>query len=311
MPNFIGRNAFGRRSGTITMIEEPVRRSAARTAKIVACVTFVAVGLLSATVLSGRFHPIIALFVGALTGLVAAFIVGSVVITWPVLRVIWWWSIEITAAVALVVGWVQLSEHTLLPYRLVAVALIAGVPASIPPVRRRVVAVAWCVITRHRIRTCFSEFIITNRTGSLPLIMLARPTPVGERVWIWLRPGLDLDAIQQRLELIAVACWASAATAEAASAANAAWVRLDIKRRDALAKTITAPLLGLVSPGTPRIERDAAPVPTALDLPDVDAADVTPRRPSRTDTKPPATVPVIKSAPAETAGDEPAWKDWI
>ena len=117
----------------------------------------------------------------------------------------------------------------------------------------------WCLITRHRIRTCFSEFIITNRTGSLPLILWAMPTPVGERVWIWLRPGLSLDDLLNRLDKIAVACWATAATAEAASPANAAFVRLDIKRRDALTGTITSPLLDMIKAGNPA--RAAGPGP--------------------------------------------------
>ena len=71
----------------------------------------------------------------------------------------------------------------------------------------------WCLITRHRIRTCFAEFIITNRTGSLPFLLLTIPTSVGERLWIWLRPGLALSDIQDRLDLIAVACWADVAIA--------------------------------------------------------------------------------------------------
>jgi hypothetical protein len=308
MPNSNGRAAFGRRSGTVTVIEEQVRRSAARTAKIVAHVTFITVGLLAATVLASKVHPILALFLGALTGLVAAFIAATVVLVWPVLRAIWWWSIEITTALALVAGWVELSEHTSLPYRLAAVALIAGLPAGIGPVRRWIIAVAWCVITRHRIRTCFSEFIITNRTGALPLIMWVRPTPVGERVWIWLRPGLCLDVIQQNLDQIAVACWASAATVEAASESNAAHIRLDIKRRDALADTIGSPLLSLVSPDTPDIQREAMPVPSALDLPDVPAADVTPAtRPSRSQPRPPAPAPATTTA--GSAGED--IEDWI
>src|SRR5215472_10293069 len=105
------------------------------------------------------------------------------------------------------------------------------------------------LVSRHRIRTCFSEFIITNRTGSLPLILWARPTPVGERVWIWLRPGLSLDDLHDRLDKIAVTCWATAALADAASASNAAFVRLDIKRRDVLTGTITSPLLDLIKSG--------------------------------------------------------------
>jgi hypothetical protein len=308
MLNFNGRTAFGRSSGTVTVIEEPVRRSAVRTAKIAAIVTWVIVTLLAANVLASHWHPIIALLAGALIGVVVAFIIAAVVIAWPVLRAIWWWITEIITITALVAGWLQLAEHTTLPVRLGVVALIGGVPAAISPIRRRVIALAWCVITRHRIRTCFSEFIITNRTGSLPLILLARPTPVGERVWIWLRPGLCLVDIQDRLDQIAVACWASSVTVEAASEGNAAHIRLDIKRRDALTGTISSPLLGLVPSNTPDIERDALPVPSALDLPDVDAADMTPTRSSRKD-RSTAQVPTITPAPAATTGDD--IEDWI
>ena len=253
MPNSNGRGAFGRRSGTVTVIDQPVRRSAMRTAKIAAIVTWLAVTLLTTTVAASYWHPIIALFVGAFIGLAAAVIVAAFVIAWPVLRVIWWWAAEITTALAFVFGWMELAEHTLLLYRLAAVTVIAGLPASIPPVRRRVIAVAWCLVTRHRIRTCFNEFIITNRTGSLPLILWAWPTPVGERIWIWLRPGLALDDIQDRLDLIAVACWASSATVEAASETNSAHIRLDIKRRDALTDTVDSPLVGLVMSDPPDI----------------------------------------------------------
>ena len=309
MPNSNRRAGFGRRSGTVTVIEEPVRRNAARTAKIAFWVIWIAVSALAATVLASIWHPIIALFAGAVIGAVTGLLAAAVIIAWPVLRALWWWAPEIVLAAGLVFGWLQLAEHTTLPFRLGAVALIAGVPAAIPPVRRYIIAVAWCVIIRHRLRSCFSEFIITNRYGSLPLILWARPTAVGVRTWIWLRPGLALDDIQQRLDLIAVACWSASATAEAASQTNSAHIRLDIKRRNAVAGTIPSPLLGLVSPETPGPQRDAMPVPSALDLPDVDATDVAPAKSSRTDPRPVAPVPAIKPVKATGPGDD--IEDWI
>jgi hypothetical protein len=57
MPNSNGRPAFGRRSGTVTVIEEPVRRNATRTAKIVFYVVWITVGLLTATVAASKWHP--------------------------------------------------------------------------------------------------------------------------------------------------------------------------------------------------------------------------------------------------------------
>jgi hypothetical protein len=307
MPKSNRGGSFGRRSGTVTVIEEPVRRSSVRKAKIVFWVVWITVGLLAATVAASKWHPILALLAGIGIGLVVATVIAAIVIAWPVIRTIWWWAPEIGLTTGLVTGWVDLADHTTLPIRLGSVALIVGVPAAIPPVRRRIVATSWCLVTRHRIRTCFAEFIVTNRTGSLPFILWTRPTAVGERVWVWLRPGLALDDIQSRLDLIAVACWADVAIAEAASESNSAYIRLDIKRRNALTEAIASPLLGLITPGTPARDRDSIPVPTALDLPDVDAADVATPRPAtltRADKKTPAPT----TAPAAA---DPDIADWL
>ena len=306
MPNS-NRGAFGRGNGTITVIEEPVLRSYRRKAKIVFYVTWVITGLLSATVAASRWHPILALAAGLAVGLITGAVAGAIVSAWPVLRAIWWWSPETVITGSLVFGWIELAEHTTLLYRLAVVALIVGVPAAIKPVRIRIYEVLWCLITRHRIRTCFSEFIITNRTGSLPLILWAMPTPVGERIWIWLRPGLCLDDLTNRLDKIAVACWATAATAEASLSGNAAFIRLDIKRRDALTGTITSPLLEVIKGGSPPALRDSVPVPTALDLPEVTAAEVTPVKPTpirRPDPKMPAA-----ASPAAPVPDDIT--DWL
>ena len=99
-------------------------------------------------------------------------------------------------------------------------------------------------------------------------------------MWIWLRPGLSLDDLQNRLDKIAVACWATAALAETASRSNAAFVRLDIKRRDVLTGTITSPLLDMIKSGTPATQRDTTEIPAALDLPQVPASEVITTRPA-------------------------------
>jgi hypothetical protein len=310
MPNS-NRGTLGRGTGTITVIEEPVLRSYRRKAKIVFYLTWVITGLLAATVAASKWHPIVALLAGIAAGLITGALVGAVVAAWPVIRTIWWWAPETVVIGALVAGWIELAEHTTLPYRLVSVVVIVGIPTAIKPVRTRINALTWCLITRHRVRTCFSEFIITNRTASLPLILWALPTSVGERVWIWLRPGLDLDDLLDRLDKIAVACWATAAVAEAASRSNAAFVRLDIKRRDALTKTITSPLLDMIKSGAPATARDTTGVPDALDLPQVPASEVIPIKPTpirRPDT---AKMPAEASSPAPAPGVPSDIADWI
>jgi hypothetical protein len=309
MPKSSGRRSFGRGNGTVTVIEQQVHRSAIRTAKVAFWVVGVSVALLTATVAASYTHPIVAGLIGAMAGLCVGLPVAGVIIAWPVLRVLWWWTPEILTATGLVAGWAELATHTNTVLRLMATVVIVGVPAILRPVRARIIAVAYCFITRHRLRVCFNEFIITNRTGSLPLILLARPTPVGARVWIWLRPGLSVDDLQNRLDKIAAACWADAVTVERASDTNAALVRLDIKRRQVLGGTIVSPLVDLVDPGAPATERDTAPAPTDLDLTDITAASVTTTPVKRENTKP-AKRPVTEPAPAAAVGGEDV-SDWI
>ena len=275
MPKSNHRGLLGRGSGTVTVIEEPVLRSYTRKAKVTFYVVWVTVGLLAAVVLASRWHPIAALFAGALIGLVPAFITAAIVAAWPVIRAIGWWLPELLFTVAVIIGWIELAYHTTLWPRLIITAAIAGVPAGIGPVRRGIYALAWCLISRHRIRVCFNEFIITSRTGSLPLILGARPTPAGERLWIWLRPGLALADIAARLDKIAAACWATSVIADQASASNSALLRIDIKRRDPLTGTVASPLTTVLGGVIPRRKQDTAPLPAALDLPDIDPAEVT------------------------------------
>jgi hypothetical protein len=274
--------SFGRKSsGTVTVIEARVHRSSARNARLAFVLAAVVVGLLAMTVAADYIHPILAGLLGFAIGTAVGAVVWVLVRIWPVVRFIWWWLPEISLAVGLTYGWVQLARHTDLIVRLLVVVLVVGVPTAVRPVRRRLVALAWCVIVRHRLRVCFAQFIISNQSGSLPLILWARPTPVGERVWIYLRPGLSHGELNSRLDKIAVACHASSVVIERASERNAAHLRVDIKRREVLTASVGSPLVDLVDPDTPAAEREPVDVPTALDLPDVtDQPTTVPVRPS-------------------------------
>ncbi|GII24290.1 hypothetical protein Pme01_38870 [Planosporangium mesophilum] len=294
----------------MTVIEARVHRTSERNAKLAFFLTTFVVGLLSATVAASYIHPILALFVGMALGLVCGAIVWALVRIWPVIRLLWWWTPETLLGLAVVYGFTALAHHTTLAVRIAVVALIVGVPAAVPYTRRRIVALAWCFIVRHRIRTCFAQFIIANQSGTLPLILWAKPTPVGERVWVWLRTGLSLADLNARLDKIAVACWASTVTVERASDGNAAYVRLDIKRRDALTATVGSPLVGLVDPDTPAAEPTTVEVPTALDLPDMPAEPATVRiRPMPTPRTAPASKPAAAPAVAGARGED--LSDWI
>jgi hypothetical protein len=217
-------------------------------------------------------HPILAGLLAFPIATVAGALVWLLVRIWPVLRLLWWWSFEIGAGLVLVYGWVTLANATPALVTLAVMAPLVGIPTAVPAVRRRLIAIGWCFAVRHRLRVCFSQFIIANKSGSLPLILLARPTPVGERVWVYLRPGLSLSRLQSRLDEIAVTCHASSVLVELASESKkAAYLRFDIKRREVLTATVNSPLPGVVDTDTKTPRTAPESVPTALDLPDVPA----------------------------------------
>jgi hypothetical protein len=301
---------FGRRSasGTVTVIEQQVHRSSARNARMAFIITALIVGLLAMTVASDHMHPILAALLGALIAFVAGLFVWTLVRIWPVLRLLWWWTPEIGAGMALVYGWIALANATPALVTLAILAPVAGIPAAVPVLRRRITAIGWCFIVRHRLRVCFSQFIIANKSGSLPLILWARPTPVGERVWVYLRPGLSLKKLQDRLDEIAVTCHADTALVERASDnGKAAYLRFDIKRREVLTAKVNSKLPGLIDTedGRPAAYRAPTGVPTALDLPDVPAESplaTAAKSASSTNGKKPA-----KAAPAADTFDDDPW----
>ncbi len=274
MSKFSGRRngrGFGR-GGVVPVIDIRVHNSFARNARLGFWVATVVVAILTATVVADRVHPILALFIGAATGLVAGAVTWAAIRIWPVVRLLWWWTPEILLATVVVYGFTALARHAILPLRLAVVVIVVGVPAAIPAVRRRIVALAWCLIVRHRLRTCFAQFIIANRSGTLPFILAAQPTKVGERVGVYLRTGLSLAYLQANLEKIAVACHAREVTVEAVPDRNAARVQVDIKRRQVLTDQVDSPLIDEVDEIDPDMLAQLRPVsdiPTALDLPDV------------------------------------------
>ncbi|WP_433789313.1 hypothetical protein [Actinoplanes sp. CA-252034] len=307
MSKSTGGFGFGRKPGTVTVIEQRVLRTTARNARMAFIITALIVGVLAMTVASDHMHPILAALLAAPIAFVAGAFVWTLVRIWPVLRLIWWWLPEITAGMALVYGWIALANATPALVTAAIVAPLVGIPAAVPALRRRVTALGWCFIVRHRLRVCFSQFLIANKSGSLPLILWARPTPVGERVWVYLRPGLSLSRLQGRLDEIAVTCHASSVLVELASDnKKAAFVRFDIKRREVLTATVNSPLVGVIdTENMPPAYTTATDVPTALDLPDVPAE--SPLATAAKSATSPNGKKASKAAPAADTFDDDPW----
>jgi hypothetical protein len=302
-------------SGTVTVIEARVHRSWARNARIGYILTALTVGALSTAVLSQWLSPVLSVLAGFAVGNIAGGLVWVAIRLWPMVRVLWWWLPELATATTLLGIWTLLVGHTPLAIRLAVMLMVIAVVA-VPKVRRDLAAVGWCFAVRHRLRTCFAQFIVANRSGSLPLILAARPTPVGERVWIYLRPGLSISDLESRLEKIAVACHASTVIVDRASTRTAAFVRVDIKRREVLDRLVTSPLVGLVDPAAPASVLDTTTVDTsALDLPDIPTPVKT--RPAHTHVPTPAmpatatvTAVAVKKVAASIGATED-YSDWI
>jgi hypothetical protein len=295
-----GRPLFagGTRGGSVTVIETSVARSYWRRAKIGFFTVTAVVGLLSATVATDYMHPILAACLGLFLGSVVGALAAGLIIAWPVLRALWHWAAEITMSLLAVYGWTIMTRTTNLITSLAILAMGLGLPAAVAPIRRRIQAFVWCAIVRHRLRLCFAAFVAASRHGTLPFILLAKPTPAGERVWLWLRPGLALSDLEGQIDKLAVACWAHEVRVTRASRTRAALIRVDIARRNPLTDTVESPLPGLldddaaadapVSPGLPPLGLNLADIPD-----DAPASTSEPRRKLRpvvpTDPAPPPT----------------------
>jgi hypothetical protein len=243
-----GMGAAGRGTAIVDVVQ---RRQADRMAKL----AFIAVwAVLTPTtiVLASTLIPLwLATVIGLAGGLAVAAVTYVVVLVWPAIRLIWYWSGEISALVVLLAGYLGLTRLLPAPAALLTLAGLVGVPFVFGPTRRWLAGWVWCAVVRHRLRTCFATFIRANRYGSLPWIFLARPTRAGERVWVWLRPGLSLSDLQTEggLDRLAAGCWATEVKVARARRSNSALVRIDITRRNPLARAIGSPITNLIPPG--------------------------------------------------------------
>jgi hypothetical protein len=262
---------------TVTLVETPVSQWYVRRARI-AFLAVAVVSAVAATVVLSAFAPLLlAVVLGGVAGMVCGLMVGGLVRAWPVLRVLWWWSLEIAAVAAALLGTRMLARATSPWLVSAAVLTLAALCVLVHPARRFLMAWVWCLVVRHRLRLCFAGIVRGSggvRPGTLPLVLWARPTPAGERVWLWLRPGLELADLDGKTGRIAVACWAKDVRVVAASPRYAALVRVDVTRRDPFAEKVPSPL-ALLIPRPRNQKKDAeAPVSPAVPRVGLELADI-------------------------------------
>ncbi|MGH3116606.1 MAG: hypothetical protein ACRDQ2_05730 [Gaiellales bacterium] len=173
--------------------------------------------------------------------------------------VVWRWRWELTTLTTLYVVYTKLRPGLSAALTITLMAATLAALVTFPPTRRFLRTRMWCVICRHRLRSCMAEMRTLNYSGNLPFIVHTHGTKVGEATWLWMRPGLSVTDLDNRSEHLAAACWARDARIQR-NRRMAALVRVDIIRRDPLsAASITSPLLGSTAqlPSTP-LEPDRA-----------------------------------------------------
>jgi hypothetical protein len=147
--------------------------------------------------------------------------------------VVYRWRYEIafivigTGCLATLVSFVGLARTLL---GLAGLPLMAGLTAIRPAARRWVAARLWCMITPHRVRTCFAQAWINNRAGQIPAVVRTTAQPFGERVSVWCRSGTSFEDIESARDLLAAACW-SVDVVPTRSSRFAQLVYLDVIRR--------------------------------------------------------------------------------
>jgi hypothetical protein len=116
--------------------------------------------------------------------------------------------------------------------------VLIGWPAG----RNWLVAHAWCMFSRHRVRTALGQAGVASTDGRIPYMLRVRPTPVGTRVTVWMRAGTAVEQLGDddsvKVGIVRAACWAREVRIER----NPRWshvVTLHLVRHDSLAPSVS------------------------------------------------------------------------
>lgn len=166
---------------------------------------------------------------------------------------------ELSVGLVALLAWLWLVDRMAAWVAGTVVAALALAVVLWTPSRRYVGRRGLSVLTRHRLRAVFVERRVMNYTGNLPILFWSRPTPVGERVWLLLRAGIDAHDVELNLSHVAAGCFAADARVTAHPRMSALAV-VDVIRRDPLAGSAVDSPLGMPAP--PRRLRPVPALPS-------------------------------------------------
>jgi len=117
------------------------------------------------------------------------------------------WRYELSAVGAVAANLLVLGPATGAKV-IAAIATLIGAVACWPAGRRVLVARLWCIVTTHRVRVGCTQAWIHSRDGKIPIVLITRCRPFGERVYLWCRAGTSAFDFSSANALLAAACWA-------------------------------------------------------------------------------------------------------
>jgi hypothetical protein len=127
-----------------------------------------------------------------------------------ILGLAWWWRHELGIALGLAAGLYLLARAAGSGRTVLGVAVAIVLFGLWPVTRRAVTAVAWVIITPHRLRVGFVRAHLHARNGRLPTILRTSQQPFGERVLVWCQPGTAAADFRLARGILAAACWVTA-----------------------------------------------------------------------------------------------------
>jgi S-DNA-T family DNA segregation ATPase FtsK/SpoIIIE len=128
------------------------------------------------------------------------FVVAVIGLVGAAMRGLWPWRREVGGLVVVSGTWIGLGH--MLPgwWALAATIGLLGAPVLHPIVRRRVGLWMHCGRVRRWLIVGLDQTRFANPNGALPRIRRVRATPVGERVWLRLRPGQSIELLEGKVE---------------------------------------------------------------------------------------------------------------
>jgi hypothetical protein len=164
-----------------------------------------------------------------------------------VITAAWRWRYELAAAAVLAALWIALPTAA-------AAAVTAGLAAALAITacfsrgRTFLADRLWCIMTTHRVRSACAHTWIHSRYGKLPVILLTRRQPFGERVYLWCPAGVSAADFSAARDVLSAACLATDVQVSRHTR-HAQLVALDVIRREPPAERTGQPWDGNGPPG--------------------------------------------------------------